>query len=514
MLRKLRDKGYLFGVRIDSNNGPRRGVRPVAQYTSTPPPPIQETNNIESEVVITGNSRDTNYAHTGWLLSAISDESPWTRTRIARNNNQVILGSRSITKYVMIQKLRVDLSLKDLSPVPELERDFREALNQPTRFEKANGVYGVFDHWGDVIPLVFDIGISLVVTDSEPVAKNYLTDRSYLGLQKLSMSVTARPSTRGGDPATLQSEDNIKAWFGKPVPLSQWEQVRVIKAAPLTLILSNELQSQLARLHQSLTTYCPATTSAITSSGTSFDGASHAFDTVSNVAVNSNGHHIKSISITYTTQPSPMIYGIERRTNNEFELLGGEHITDVLAWKDHNGVCGIQLSTSQGRISKHFGSAGGSPEIMRSSGGCLSGVSGIIQTGIIHDLQTIWRHDVQGSGLTGDRESSQYLGGMGGIPFNDWPFVKHSDSVHIGRILVKCGSLIDGIQITYRDFGSGGNDPTSRKANYHGGSGGHERFFNLAPNEHIVTITGRHKGYIDQLRFVTNTGKALKFQVY
>ncbi|KAH7326796.1 hypothetical protein B0J17DRAFT_680705 [Rhizoctonia solani] len=502
----LRDKGFLFGVRIDSNDGPRRGLRQVARYGSRSPLPIQEMNNIDSEVVITENSRDTNYIHRGWSLSAISDNSPWTLSRITRNNLQVNPSSRSITKCIIIQKLRIDLSLEDLSPAPELANDFKKALAQPTRFEKSNAVYRAFEHWGDVIPLVFDIGISLAVTDSEAVAKSYLADRSYLGLQKLSISTTARPSTRGGDPSTLRSGDGIKAWLGTPVPPSQWDQVRIIRAVPLTSILSNELQSQLAKLSQSLTTYCPDFKSEATSGGISFDGTSHTLKTVSKVTTYSAGHHVKSIAITYANESSPIKCGAEHQINGEFKLLHGEHITDVFIWRDYDGVCGIQLCTSQGRTSHHFGSTGGSPQIMRSTGGCLAAFSGVIRAGIINNLQTIWRHDVQGSGLSGEREASRYFGGMGGRPFSDWPFVKHSNSAQIASIRVKCGKFIDGIQITYRDA-SGEDSPATRQANYHGGSGGHERFFHLAPNEHIVTVTGKHKGYIDQLHFVTNTGR-------
>ncbi|CAE6498773.1 unnamed protein product [Rhizoctonia solani] len=168
----LRDKGFLFGVRIDSNDGPRRGLRQVARYSSILPLPIQEMNNIDSEVITTENSRDSNYVHRGWSLAAVSDKSPWTLSRITRNNHQVNPKSRSITKCIIIQKLRVELSLEDLSPVPELESDFKKALTQPTRFEKSNAVYRTFEHWGDIIPLVFDMGISLTVTDSEAVAKN------------------------------------------------------------------------------------------------------------------------------------------------------------------------------------------------------------------------------------------------------------------------------------------------------------------------------------------------------
>ncbi|CAE6534671.1 unnamed protein product [Rhizoctonia solani] len=478
----LHDKGYLFGVRIESNNGPRRSLQQAARRTSKVPLRIQESNNIDSEVVTTENARDTNYVNKGWLLSVISEKSPWTLSRIACSN-QVNGSSRSITKCVLIQKLRVDLSPKDISPVPELEEAFKEALGQPTRSEKSQAIYRVFEHWGDVIPLVFDIGISLAVTDSESIAKNYLTDRTFLGLH-LSMSASARPSTLGGDPTTLRSEDNVRAWLCKPVPIKQWEQVRIIKVTPLAAILNPELQLKLTELHQSLTTYCPSTPIAIVSNGISFDGAPHAFNTVSKVSIYSDGYYIKSLSVKYTNEPSPVKYGAEQNPNNEFELVAGEHITDITIWKDTKGVCGIQMSTSRGTTSKHFGSDGGSPTIMRSPGGCLSGFSGIVQGDMIHDLQTIWRHDVQGSELSGDREFSQYYGGVGGTPFSDWPY------------------------LTYEDSGSGGQGSILQQANHHGGSGGKEGFFRLEPNEHIVAVLGRYNKYIVQLCFVTNRGRA------
>ncbi|CAE6397056.1 unnamed protein product [Rhizoctonia solani] len=214
MLGKLLDKGYLYGVRIDSNDGPQRSPLQVAQRTSTRPLRIQEPNSIITEVVTTEDTCDTNYVHKGWSLAALSDKSPWTISRITRNN-QVNNSSRSITKYVMLQKLRVDLSTNDISPVPALEEAFKAALGQPTLYEKSRAVYQVFEHWGDMIPLVFDIGVSLAVTDLESVAKNYLANKSYLGLEQLSMSGSARASTQGGDPTILQVGDNIRAWLGK-----------------------------------------------------------------------------------------------------------------------------------------------------------------------------------------------------------------------------------------------------------------------------------------------------------
>ncbi|EUC54697.1 jacalin-like lectin domain protein [Rhizoctonia solani AG-3 Rhs1AP] len=256
-------------------------------------------------------------------------------------------------------------------------------------------------------------------------------------------------------------------------------------------------------LHQSLTTYCPATTNAIVSGGASFDGSPHAFQTMSKVAIYSDGLYIRTLSVKYTNESSSVEYGGKQKPNNEFELTPGDHITEVILWKDSEGVSGIQMNTSTGKMSKHFGSDTGSPTIMRSVGGCLAGFSGVIQADKIHGLQTIWRHDVQGLGLGGDREFSQYYGGMGGTSFSDWPFVRHSDSAHIKTIRVRSETYIDGIQITYEDTCSS----TSQQADYHGGSGGKEHFFRLEANEHIVAVLGRYNGYIVQLCFETNRGR-------
>ncbi|KAH7322356.1 Jacalin-like lectin domain-containing protein [Rhizoctonia solani] len=320
------------------------------------------------------------------------------------------------------------------------------------------------------------------------------------------MSGSARASTQGGDPAVLQVGDNIRAWLGKSVPTHQWEQVWITKAAPLTAILNNQLQSELTNLHQSLTTYCPTTTATITADGTSFDGAPHAFKMLSKIAIFSGGHYIKSLAVKYATEPSLVKYGTDQMANNEFELTPREHVTDIIIWKDHKGVCGIQMNTNKGRTSNHFGSDNGSPTILRSPGGCLAGFSGVVQDDKVHDLQTIWRHDVQGPGLGGDRVFSQYYGGVAGKPFSDWPSVRQSDSTYIKNIRVKCGTYIDGIQITYEDSSRGGGS-TFQRADYHGGSGGRECFFHLESNEYIVAVLGRYNKYIVQLCFVTNKGR-------
>jgi hypothetical protein len=105
-------------------------------------------NEIDTEVIKTKNERETTYAHKGWSPSAISTTSPWTLSRIANNNrSQTTSDVSSITKRVIVQRLRVDLPLEDLIPVPEFEADILAALEKPTKFEKFHALYQVFEHW-------------------------------------------------------------------------------------------------------------------------------------------------------------------------------------------------------------------------------------------------------------------------------------------------------------------------------------------------------------------------------
>lgn len=92
--------------------------------------------------------------------------------------------------------------------------------------------------------------------------------------------------------------------------------------------------------------------------------------------------------------------------------------------------------------------------------------------------------------LTSDLKSPQYGSGTGGNPFDDSGFGNHP----ITRILIRSGTKVDAIQVTY------GN----QTAPMHGSSSEGRPFdISLAPGEQIIAVFGRSGAAIDQIGFVT-----------
>lgn len=136
----------LFGTRADDNTAPRRSTIPVAHRGLKSSAHFQDINEIDTEVITTQSERETNYVHKGWSLSAISTASPWIFSRIA-NNNQANPSVASVTKRVTVSRLRVDMMLGDLVPVPKFELEVRSALEKQSKAEKFQALYQVFERW-------------------------------------------------------------------------------------------------------------------------------------------------------------------------------------------------------------------------------------------------------------------------------------------------------------------------------------------------------------------------------
>jgi hypothetical protein len=85
------------------------------------------------------------------------------------------------------------------------------------------------------------------------------------------------------------------------------------------------------------------------------------------------------------------------------------------------------------------------------------------------------------------------VGGAGGIPFDD-----RGATGTIRSIRLRAGNGIDAIQVNYGGtWGPIRGNP----------SGGQPYSFDLAADEHIVTVRGRSGQFIDQLIFFTNKGR-------
>ena len=97
--------------------------------------------------------------------------------------------------------------------------------------------------------------------------------------------------------------------------------------------------------------------------------------------------------------------------------------------------------------------------------------------------------------------SSQSHGGGGGGAFTDEP---SNCGAKVKKILIRSGERIDAIQITYK-YPNG----QIKDGKYFGGNGGgrHMIDINVDKGEKIVGVFGRSGLELDQLGFITNTGK-------
>jgi hypothetical protein len=94
---------------------------------------------------------------------------------------------------------------------------------------------------------------------------------------------------------------------------------------------------------------------------------------------------------------------------------------------------------------------------------------------------------------------TQSHGGNGGNAFSD----DLTQTCQLVKVLIRHGSGVDGIQGTYLL-------PSGAEASgaYHGGDGGSPTEFQLEAGEYIVRVAGRSGGRVDQLTFITNTGRS------
>lgn len=104
----------------------------------------------------------------------------------------------------------------------------------------------------------------------------------------------------------------------------------------------------------------------------------------------------------------------------------------------------------------------------------------------------------------------QSMGGIGGGIFDDQHVVKDITAARIMEIRVRWYCVVDAIQLIYYNEYTNQTVKTSR----HGGKGGSESVFYLAPGECIVKIEGRSSSFINRIQFFTNLGEHGRFSVF
>ncbi|KAG8713592.1 hypothetical protein FRC08_013058 [Ceratobasidium sp. 394] len=507
LLRKL---GCLFGVRIDGNDGPRISTRPVAKCKIEGqhhfPAWISERSDVITEVIQTDNNRDANFIHDGWSQIAADTVPTWTASRIAKNNRATLSGQWT-TRRMTFQRLALDIPLPDLVPVSEFEQAVQDALNEQTMPGKHQALDRVFQFWS-----VFDSGLSLTATDIGSKTPELPNPNPSLQIQDLLSHGTARIGIRAGE-AVVGQGDIIASLTNASKPC-EWVQTRIVRVVPVTELLSHDLKTQVTNLHSALLSYFPLDFNGIGEHGGSFDGTDHAMKIITSIAVQCAGH-IYSLTVNYLDGSRSEQYGGTSDRQHIFKIRKEEFVTEIVVWNDpgQEAISGVQFITNLGRVSPHYGGHGGTPAVLSSKDGCLVAFCGRlvnhsqVKVNMISQVQAVWRRNVM---ETCDFQYSVFLGGSGGIPFNDRAYIGSSGSGFIRSIRIKCSSdktglYIDSIQAEYGDNSSG--KVTYSMGPCHGGLQGEETLFQLEPGEYITAVIGNNSSYVYQLGFVTNNGR-------
>ncbi|CAE7148465.1 unnamed protein product [Rhizoctonia solani] len=528
----LKNAGWLCGFRMDSMDGPRALANQIASYVDGAAPFVEEKDDIITQVITTSRKRESNYVHQGWSAGSIAALSPWTQSRIDATNWHN-MGGNMVTRRSLVVRLRAQVLLEDLCPAPEFVAAIEEALTRPSLFEKFQAVYRALNRWGDVVPLEIEMGSSLSFTDTEanfallPEATPF---DNFNNISKIKTAHIIRKGTasnaewsdgswamRDGWYIRLKgsasgTKSTLRLWS---VPPSGWRSVRVGAIAPTINLLSDDLQVRLTDLYADVYSYVPAITiGPISSEHKTTDDAINASRTISSVEIRSTNHVI-GLAIKY-------LDGVISRSGREvgghhtFALNKGEHIIEMLTYRDDEWLRGIQFVTNTGRCSVVYGKHEGTPTISRSKGGVLVGFSTSSKKHPQHDYLItgaggIWRYDrmprvPKENDVYSDCYGSIVLITQSSKCFNDRGLIGNSSSMYISSVEVWSGAMIDSIQLTYTNTKGGQN--SKLKTVRHGGLGGNYHRFELGNGEHIVSISGRfNEKAIVQLCFGTSKGR-------
>ncbi|KAG9120648.1 hypothetical protein FRC07_003790 [Ceratobasidium sp. 392] len=244
---------------------------------------------------------------------------------------------------------------------------------------------------------VFDIGASLSFTHNEhPGPDLWWVDKHLVTLE------AGKVDTKGGKIRAI-SNTSMTSWLSQDLQTQDYRIVHVVQTMPTIDLLDPELREQLANLHESLLSFNPPIHNPAVGVHPTWDDVPHALKTMSKVLVRS-GHEVNGLSAVFTDGSRPNEYGA-KGIEHQFELRSEEYISDVIVWDE---ACAVQLVTTKGRFSPHFGGSGGTPKILSSKAGVLARFAGRMmkdkEKEFVGRIQTIWRHDIPQAPLVSESE--------------------------------------------------------------------------------------------------------------
>ncbi|KAG8708370.1 hypothetical protein FRC08_018932 [Ceratobasidium sp. 394] len=421
------------------------------------------------------------------------------------------------------------MSTHGLDPTEEFVQTISQALAIQSTAGKVKAMQEVFNTWGEVIPLVAEVGISLVATGTVSPGANLpsgpIISRSS-GPQDIPWTVDAvlgvknvfqrrlASHTQGGDPQALR-DGGYPSWLQSastsiPQDTGNLTIVKVVRAVPIINILDEHHQTQIRNLYSTSTLYSYSV-SVGTTAGTSFGDLAAGPRAIRSIRVWFAGEHVEGILITYENNVTAGPYGKCQGTGFDDFLVGnGEYITDLFVWADSQRIKGLRFVKNTGQMSSHFGNrvAGcetDPPQMLSNYTSVLAGLTGSYDATGITRLQAVWRNDIELKNRWPTQTS--FAGSRHSPVFNDLEYIGDPYTARLSRITLRDGGLGPVVNFQTSYIWNGPSGVVGAETSVRGTQGAGERraSFELDKNEFIVQVKGTHDGCIRQIQFTTNS---------
>ncbi|KAG8705721.1 hypothetical protein FRC08_001500 [Ceratobasidium sp. 394] len=408
---------------------------------------------------------------------------------------------------------------QDLDPTEELVQAISQALANQSIAGKVKAMREVFDTWGELIPLVTEVGISLAATGTVPSGTNLpsgpIISRSsgpqdipwtvdtILGVKNVFQRRLAS-HTQGGDPQALQN-GGYPSWIqSASTPTTQRDGnlaiVKVARAVPIIDILGEHQQTQIRNLYSTSTLYSYSA-SIGTTAKSSFGDLAAGPRTIRSIRVWFADEQVEGILITYENNVTAGPYGkCQGAGFDDFPVEKGEYITDLFVWADSERIKGLRLVKNTGQMSLHFDKKAGKtdpPQLLSGNTSVLTCLTGTYDATGITQLQVKNHWPTQAS----------FAGGRDGRIFNDLEYIGDPYTARLSQIALRDGGLgpVVIFQTSYIWNGPSGVVRAETSARGTDGAGQHRASFELDENEFIVQVKGTQDDVgIRQIQFRTN----------
>lgn len=514
-LQWLSNIGYLRGVTLG-----REGPVAAPRQAATPKKLDRSFFDVRQNFVVSDEHSKTEsnarYFHLGWPTPNTIVGRPWDI--LDPGDVDSVATVRWASRRLASTHFTINMSYEDLDPSEEFKQAIRDALAYRSVAGRIAAMRNVFVTWGEVIPLVAEVGISLTATGSLRRGQDFNPRFTPPGTRAQDI-VTAIDSAlgvidvfdrrlesrvQGGDIQELLIGGS-QSWLQSAKPRN-FAMVKVTRAIPIIDILDQPLRDRVRNLYSATSIYSFSAKVGVPRTF-GFHGTENGFRNIASIKVWFNTARIEAIAIRYDNNVIHGPHGPHDGTQfDEVPIKNGEYITDIFVWANSERVLAIRFVKNTGLVSPHFGAwtlASDPPQLLSSNSAALVGLSGAFDHVGLTQLQAVWRNDIEV--LEHWPTQTSFAGGIEeGVFFNDLEYIGNPFTARLSRITLRDGGTIANFQTRYVWDGPegvvGAETPVRgvEKA-------GRRVTFELAEDEYILQVMGKHDALgLYQLQFRTN----------